>query len=345
MNFVNPTPFPTHVLRNYDDVPQLTLEVITKVTLDLAAQSLEIARAQSPLLDVGSPHAPNGETQPQLLQASPGVTIVGTLRAGGERFRRAKLRLQVGKQTRVLRVWGGRSWRRVGGRLVASEPSEVDAVPMDWSVALGGRYRVAPGFLPGTRIPAPSTEHAFAANPGGMGFYRHEAEAENQPLPQLEGGDAAIERWDDRPEPRCWAPLPSMSSLRMSTLVLDGDDLRGPGERTLQAEILSDVPHELRLAELVPAMEIVLTLDTGHAVRTLAQFALPEPPFQLTVSAGPRTSESEPSLERVQIHLDEAQVTLLYRTVSCEPLISGELRHATLMPRWPWASTLLGASP
>src|SRR6185295_6896186 len=64
-------------------------------------------------------------------------------------------------------------------------------------------------------------EAVYPFNLEGTGYYLDRDEARDQPLPQLEHPEQLVERWDDRPEPACFAPYPLYGGLRGATVVRD----------------------------------------------------------------------------------------------------------------------------
>lgn len=343
MNIRNATPFPTHTFPEYDDAPRITLELLTKVTLAAKAGGVFIAETQADFAAPLSSDAPMGEVHPQVFAGQPGVTVVGSLETVDRPFQRATATLCVGLERRALHAYGPRVWTGSGSDLLASPPSLTRSVPMSWAVAMGGRHGVPPGFLPGTRIPAPSTEIAFPANPDGTGFYRDAGEALGKPLPQLELPSEPVRRWDERPPPACWAPLPNRSSIRMAGLVVKDNRVRGTSSVTTQADILSDTPRDLRFSSLLPGTAISLSLEADGTARTLIQCVLPRPPFRVVFHAGERSTEGVPRLEHVQLRLDQRVVALRYRTAVRQPLIAGELRTTIIEPDVVAARELLGS--
>jgi hypothetical protein len=128
-----------------------------------------------------------------------------------------RVRLSAGGIEHQLLVFGERRWlgRRFGA-LEASEPSPFDRVPLDWSLAFGGWFDMPPGLAPGTDLPHPGGRVAYPLNPDGIGFYRDDAAASNQLLPQVELADHRVKTPSDRPRPGGLAPCPALSALRLA---------------------------------------------------------------------------------------------------------------------------------
>ena len=102
---------------------------------------------------------------------------------------------------------GERHWVRGAFGLRASDPLPFNSLPLAWHLAFGGTDR---------SFAEPTDFRSDARNPVGRGFQansRTEA-IEGRPLPCIEHPGSRMTRWNDRPEPIGFGPLPRFASER-----------------------------------------------------------------------------------------------------------------------------------
>ena len=332
MKVINHTPFPVHVQRECFEDAFAVVDATTKVSYDSRdGATWRYAIEQLPVHVDGCPDAPLGEIRYMRDEAVVEVSVVGDVVQGASGFRSRELRLTVGDHERRLRIFGPRRWERDGHRIRASEPESADRVPMIWDLAYGGVIARPPGFLPGTRTPAPSTEIPWAANPAGQGFVFEEEGALGATLPQIEDPMALVLEWFDRPAPRCWAPMPANTSLRMDHLELaDGRFRNRHGEHELMlARAQLNAPPELQFVDVRVGTQVCAE---GFDPVAPLRFDIPAAGFCWWVRSGSREHRVVPHLAAIQLRPNERRVTCLYRTRLYAPLVRRELREATQEP-------------
>lgn len=328
MEINNETPFPLFCHRDHLDDRFALVDATVKITYDSVDGGWRVAREQLPIESEPSLSLPMGDVPYLRPPDVTEVTVTGTVRAPGARpFAEASVMLRVGEQLRALRVLGRRWWRKRGTELEASEPEPVDTVPMSWAHAYGGAWDRAPGLLPGTETPAPSTRMACSANPLGKGWVIDASEAEGVELPQIEDPNEPIRRWNDRPSPKCWAPLPVESSLRMSHLVVEGGKLNGRDGEPPWPRMLLNASPDLQLERVAPGTPLDVR---GLGEHPLTGFIVPSPAVAWHVAAGSRSRSRSPELVAIRIDADSARIALVWHARLHAPLVRGERRVFTL---------------
>ncbi len=111
---------------------------------------------------------------------------------GGKAAPAGYVRVKLGKLDKRINVYGDRHWKRAAGvSLGVSDPAPMDAMPLDYAHAFGGK------------------EHK--PNPVGKGIEAEGPEGEERvTLPNLELPGALIGSPSDRPPPACYGPLDPM---------------------------------------------------------------------------------------------------------------------------------------
>lgn len=104
-------------------------------------------------------------------------------------------------------VTGERHWQRGAFGMRASRPQPFETLPLAWHLAYGGTDR---------NFDDPADIRSDARNPVGRGFQvnsRTEA-IDGQPLPCIEHPGSRMKRWNDRPEPIGFGPVPRFATSR-----------------------------------------------------------------------------------------------------------------------------------
>lgn len=145
------------------------------------------------------------------------VIVLGAAHApGGRPVPSMNVALSVGDVTRSMRVTGDRGWTG-GSRPMITRPVPFYRMPLTFDRAYGG---MCPAHMDLDTI----VDLRDPINHHGRGFdaallAKHMAESLQAPegfprldylrqLPNLEHPDHLIQRWDDEPEPYCWATVP-----------------------------------------------------------------------------------------------------------------------------------------
>ncbi len=111
---------------------------------------------------------------------------------GGRPLTTMQIGVRVGPCMKTAMVVGDRFWQRrtVGVRM--SEPAPFQSVPVVYERSFGGA----------------TEDDICASNPVGCGLYRSAAEADGQPLPNIEAIDEQIVALSSRPSPIGFGPIP-----------------------------------------------------------------------------------------------------------------------------------------
>jgi hypothetical protein len=339
----NETPFPLFVHRDHLDDRYALVDATVKTTFERDPDGRwRFAREQLPVTGEPCDIFPKGEAPFIRERGLTEVTVRGVVHGGdGRPFRQTIVTLRAGDHLRRLRVTGRRWWRRRGQTIEATSAEPTDGVRMCWENAFGGSWDRPPGLLPNTRTPAPSTRSACAANPVGKGWVLEPDEVEGVELPQLEDASDPHVSWNQRSIPRCWAPMPADSSLRLDHIAMDGGRLinRHDPAGLLMARCVLNAPPELQLRDLGPGSQVQVE---GFRVGPPLSFVVPRPAFVWRAAAGGRHRLDEVRLVAVHLDLDLDLVALVWHARLFAPLVRGEQRTFALLAD---RDALMGLAP
>lgn len=235
MRFSNQTPLHAAMVPNAEEDDRVTALFISAITYRITRGRLEVAPEQRPLLlggaDLPYPH------DAMFNKEAVSVCATGFVYPKEGRARVATAILRVGTYDVPITVFGQRVWQKsvLSGELVPTSPLAFERVAMSWENAYGGMTAEPARVVEvnGEESFLPQSEGGYPLNFNGKGFYPDEARALGNPLPQLEHPEQLLQRWDDRPEPVCFAPYPLWGGLR-AVHVLRGQRLNmvGGGKRS-----------------------------------------------------------------------------------------------------------------
>jgi hypothetical protein len=212
---------------------------------------------------------------------------------------------------------------------VATSPLPFQRIPMAWNRAFGGEVKRAwtTQKIDGETMIVPGHSSHFPANPEGMGFYLTADDAVEQPLPVLEDPAHRIEKVDDWPEPRCFAPYAMWGALR-AQLVLkpDGKEI----EKKDIPRITTRAVPLLTFDRIAPGTRI--TLAGMRPDGADLAFTVPEPPVALRVAIGPDLAHVEPTLDSVDIDAEAQTARFVYRAPFAYDLVKREQRRIDVEP-------------
>lgn len=303
-----------------DPVPLFDMDEETELGLLVRDDLLHSSTAFDVIL-LGASHAPEGQQVTQMLVA-----------------------LSVGDQRRELAVFGARYWV---DRKTISAPEPFERMPLTWEHAFGGTAEVL--------IDAESPlDISDPRNPVGRGFdpaptVAGLAETLGTPrgyphydttrlLPNVEDPTALITRWEDVPEPACWAPLPLSSALHALRAVriegdpnVEGTPAHFTSETFRRAHPTWAIPHP------APGAEVVLE---GLTPEQRITFALPRFRMLGDVAVGEGRSVQELYPLMLVLLPEERRFYLVYHSVFPVPFVEGESRSMRLRlePGW-WSET------
>jgi hypothetical protein len=266
------------------------------------------------------------------------VLVFGTAHAPRGRATTAmRVAVTVGHDRRELLVTGDRRW--IGprhGTPYISDAQPFEHMPLTWERAFGGRSEVHVD-----RGAVLSVDHPD--NPAGRGFdpaasARAIARMLRAPagfpwfdrtrlLPNVEDPHAPISRWDDAPQPKCWAALPITSAMYATRAVApDGGSATstlvqaGASHRAHPDWIVSrpQASSDIVLEGLTPEGRVAFPLP---AMRVFADYAL-----------GSRRGTFELAPHLLAIVPDARRIYVVYRhtfTFACSARDTRALRLRT----------------
>jgi hypothetical protein len=224
------------------------------------------------------------------------VILLGQARAaGGIPAPRMRVSLAVGGTRRELLVSGDRRWEKRRFRQHPGDPEPFTVMPLTWMRAFGGTCAVEiddESFVdlcdvrnPAGRgwDPTPDAEALGKQMKSPKGYPRFDP---TRLLPNVERPESPVTTWEDSPEPACWAPVPTTSSVHAQRMIQDGPDgpQIGPGvfHRAHPDWVLSRVPEAGAMVEVrgvtdrdswtfaLPRLGVQIDLHTDGATRVVA---------------------------------------------------------------------------
>jgi hypothetical protein len=317
-NLANLTPFAARDFPSILPDGREALVIVVGGRFDLPGKGtsrpnqLTVAEEQPPLVagDVywGEPGQSSirYEVQNAFARPSTDIYLNGHARPpGGKPVAEMVVRLTVGSCRKEIAVIGDRVWKRGVLGMTASAPQPFESMPLVYERAFGG-------YLEETTLRKGAWE---ARNPVGRGLYRDAAEAQEQPLPNLEDPANRIRSWSDRPQPmgtgpvaRAWQPRVRFGGTYDQKWV----DERAPfwpldmDLRFFQAAsagLISPTP-------LVGGESVVLE---GVSAKGPIHFELPRRRFQVKSQFQQQVERKPMKLDGVLIEPDAGAVTLFWR--------------------------------
>lgn len=321
MLLINRTPLHAALVPNADEDDGIVALFVVASTVDLGAERLRFSDEQRPLLLLPEPPVIGDYHH---TKAGVSVCVTGSVYAANGSAHAAEARLVVGDQSFGVAAFGRRVWREAGdGVLVASAPATFDRIAMTWENAYGGgvlvptRLQKIPG---GEEAIIPEHPELCADNSDGIGFYTEAAGAVGEPLPYLEDPDHLITKWDDRPDPVCFAPYPMYGGLR-SRFVVD----KGVVDFSRHPHVLSKAAPRTTFSEVPPGTRIGVTgMRPGGEVLT---FEVPPPPVTADATVGDRHRQLTLYVDAIDIDAEAAVARIVYRALFSYPLVRYEKRN------------------
>lgn len=326
MRFSNRTPLHAAMIPNAEADDRITALFLCAITHRIERGRLEIAPSQRPLsLHHEGPYPPDAMFE----KSGASVCATGFVYPSSGRAKDALAVLRVGSTDIPIAVFGPRVWQKsvLSGGLVPSAPLPFERVEMAWENAFGGMTQEAARVvqMDGEEVFVPEHEGGFALNFNGKGFITDPERALDQPLPQLEHPEQLIRRWDDRPEPVCFAPYPLWGGMRAVHVWhderLDMEGAKKMGNRASPRATFEALPQGTNVA--------LLGMRPGGG---LLSFEIPASPVAIELSVGGRSDRIIPTLDAVDIGAEASEVRLLYRATVTYDLIQFELRNARVEP-------------
>lgn len=326
MLFTNNTPLPAALIRSSHDDDEMLALILVCATYRFGPAGLELAEEQKPLQLAPDPDYPNDV---HFMKDCVSVCASGYVHAPEGEAKRAVAALSVGDARSEVVAFGPRVWGEsiLAGTLTPTSPRPFTRVPMLWDNAYGGAvWQPAMTIeVEGQDCIVPERDEGYMLNMAGTGFYRDPEAALHQPLPQLEHPDQLIKRWDDRPEPVCFAPYLLRGGLRAASLVrdqkVDFDRLGRVASRSAPRTTFLDIPAGTRIG-----------VEGMRPEKEILAFEVPSSPVAIAVMVGALERRVTPRLDAVDIDAEAGTVRLVYRSGFRYPLVAFDIRRARVEP-------------
>lgn len=338
MYLVNNTPIPVALVPNAERDRVVTLLVLA-ATYEIEPRRLVVAEEQRPLVLLSlSPYVSDA----QISKVGVSVCATGFVYPREPGARQAIARLCVGEAEIVIAAFGKRVWREgLGGALTATTPLPIERVEMTWQNAYGGSVWRPTSVIKvksGEEAIVPEHDEAFPLNIDGVGYYPSRKDAVDQPLPQLERPEQLITRWEDQPEPVCFAPYPLYGGLRAQTVLTDDSTV----DYARHGRALSRAAPRTTFEEILPGT--VITLQGMRPAGEALSFTVPPPPVIVDAAAGARGSRLRLSVDAIDIDAEARVARIAYRALFSYELIQHEIRVARVEAT-PLFASMLRAAP
>ena len=323
MRLSNATPLSATIVRNAERDDRIRILGVAAVTADITPKGLVLSEEQLPLETAPDSRHPN-----DVVFSRAGITSVcatGFAYPTDAGDRQSVVRLRVGDKDLDIAVFGERRWRRgVDGAPTPSRPEPIERVPMAWTHAYGGKVKRPPSRLEvdGTEMILCGHEASYPHNTDGLGFALDRKDAIGEAMPQLEDPQRLVQRWDDYPEPVCFAPYPMSGGLR-ARFIVDGTTI----DKTRIPDLHSRAAPRNTFAPIEPGIRIALA---GMSQPDALAFTVPDVGLSIAVSVGDDRQSFDFALDAIDIDAEARQVRLLYRTGFRYDLFQFERRVASL---------------
>jgi hypothetical protein len=261
------------------------------------------------------------------------VVLLGQAHApGGAPCPRMRVSLAVGSARRELLVSGDRRWEKQRFRQRPSDPEPFTVMPLTWERAFGGTCAVEidrESFVDLCDVRNPvgrGWDPALDAEPlarqmkSPKGYPRFDAV---RLLPNVERPESPVTAWEDAPEPGCWAPVPTTSSVHALRVMQDGPD--GP-------QIGPGVYHRAHpdwVLPRVPEAEAIVDVQ-GVTDRGAWTFPLPRLGAQVDLHTDGTTRTIVLAPQLLVLLPEESRCYLVFRGWIDVPPPDGEPRRARL---------------
>lgn len=326
MLLLNRTPLHAALVPNADDDDRIVALFVAALTADIAPDRLLLSKEQLPLMLEPKPPAIGDY---HLTKAGASACVTGYVYAPNGSAHAAEARLLVGDRAFSVAAFGRRVWRETpDGAIAATVPATFDRIEMTWENAYGGavivptRLQKLPG---GEEAILPEHPEAFTDNTDGIGFYTEAPGAIGEPLPHLEDPEHLIQKWDDRPEPVCFAPYPMHGGMRAREVIVGG-----VVDFSRHAHVLSRAAPRTTFPEIPPGTRIGITgMRPGGEVLS---FEVPEPPITADATVGDRHRKLDLYVDAIDIDAEAKAVRIVYRALFSYPLVRYEKRNLYVRP-------------
>ncbi len=315
---------------------------VAKATFDVAGGKAELeTQAPLELLPKDTP-TPLGELpRDDLPRCDPvfEVILLGQAHApGGAPCTRMDVSLAVGTARREFLVSGDRRWEKKGRRPRPTDPEPFTVMPLTWDRAFGGTCAVEldrESFVDLSDVrnpagrgwdPAPDAEALAKRMKSPKGYPKFDP---TRLLPNVERPESPVAAWEDAPDPACWAPVPTASSIHALRMVQDGPD--GP-------QIGAGVFHRAHpdwVLPTVPEAEAIVEAR-GVTEREWWRFPMPRMAVRVDLHTNGSTRVIELAPHLLALLPEESRCYLVFRGWIEVPPPDGEPRSARLRLEEGW---------
>lgn len=326
MLVVNETPCAVAVVPNAEDGEVMTVLFVMATTCQIDAAGMSFAAEQRPIIMKAGPE---GVDDVQFLRHGVSLTVSGFVYPPHGPAPRARARLVVGDWERTIEAFGPRVWRRGVAGLTPSDPEPMERTPMRWEMAYGGAVFVPTTTMniEGEKTIVPEHEATYPYNFDGLGFFMLAEQAVGEGLPRLEDPDALIARWDDRPEPVCFAPYPLWGGLRVGA-VFDAEKRRVDLARSNR--VTGRACPRLTFERIEAGTTV--TVEGMRADGEPLSFEVIPPPATVEVRVGDTATVLTPVLDCIDVDAEAGVVRFVHRHLVQYGLVQHEERTARVLP-------------
>ncbi|CAK8712894.1 DUF2169 domain-containing protein [Candidatus Electrothrix aarhusensis] len=226
----------------------------------------------------------------------------------GREVRHVNVRMQVGRMSKTLRVFGDRSWDKgLMGGMNISGPQPFSKMPITWERAFGGADQKSSN---------PKKHSWEPRNLIGTGFAAEEDHAVGDQLPNIEDPARLISSWKDRPVPAGFGPVPGNWQPRLA--------LAGTYDKKWEEEKQPLLPDDFdeRFYQCAPEdQQIPGYLHGGEPVELhnltpqgLLKFKLPTVKLNCTTRFARESIPHEASLHSVILEPDHPRLIMVWHT-------------------------------
>jgi hypothetical protein len=196
----NKTPFAFEALYLADEEGRPLVAAVVKGTFDIAPGGTRRAEEQKPIDPAGvfwgkpdeSPYRTEPETA--FIKLATDVFLVGSARPPKPGLTEMQAGVRVGPVQKVVDVVGDRAWYRAAGAVALSKPLPIEAIPLSYERAFGGRDQAG--------------DAVEGRNPCGTGFWSGAGPVpDGLRAPNLEDPRQRINNIKQRPAPAGFGPV------------------------------------------------------------------------------------------------------------------------------------------
>jgi hypothetical protein len=317
MDFINETQLQAELFRS------LLAEDETMLGVVVAKATYRISPASEAILDTETPFSvakestqhPLGEMPTDMVPWKRGVDlfVLGHSYAPGLKpTTTATASVRVGTFSQQAMILGDRSFIRMSGGIVISDPKPFVKVPLTLEHAYGGKAKARGSVI--------QNEY----NPVGQGFILDEAEAPGTTLPNIEDPATPIHSWNDRPVPFTFTPVPLASKYRADDMLATDPATE---EMSMREVSFNSAHPKLRLPALNAGVDVEIT---GMTPKDPLRFTLPHLRLDAHVWLNDRHFAFPLRADTLAIFVEERRFFVVHRCHFTYSVISEEARLTRL---------------